>query len=60
MSCPVRALELSIFVFFLLLVTVLGFLAARWRATGTLRSLDEWGLGGPSLRYRRELVPARW
>ena len=27
-------------------VTVMGFMAARWRRTGHLDSLDEWGLGG--------------
>ncbi|MBO0876090.1 MAG: sodium:solute symporter [Pseudonocardia sp.] len=29
-----------------LLVTVLGFVASRWKAGGTLDHLDEWGLGG--------------
>jgi solute:Na+ symporter, SSS family len=27
-------------------VTAMGFMAARWRRTGELDSLDEWGLGG--------------
>ena len=27
-------------------VTVMGFMASRWRRTGTLESLDDWGLGG--------------
>ncbi len=27
-------------------VTVMGFMAARWRSSGNLESLDEWGLGG--------------
>src|SRR5437868_15110154 len=36
---------LSVFIFFFLLVTVLGFIAARWRR-GDLSLLDEWGLGG--------------
>jgi solute:Na+ symporter, SSS family len=35
----------AVFVFFFLLVTVLGFVAARWKA-GDLRLLHEWGLGG--------------
>ena len=35
----------SVFVFFFLLVTVLGFWASRWKA-GDLNSLHEWGLGG--------------
>jgi solute:Na+ symporter, SSS family len=37
---------LSVFLFFFVLVTVLGFVAARWRRVGELDSLDEWGLGG--------------
>ncbi|MGI9059015.1 MAG: monocarboxylate uptake permease MctP [Ktedonobacteraceae bacterium] len=36
---------LSVFIFFFLLVTVLGFFAARWRR-GDLSKLDEWGLAG--------------
>ncbi|HYZ57104.1 MAG TPA: sodium:solute symporter [Streptosporangiaceae bacterium] len=41
-----RSPELGIFAFFVLFVTVLGFLAARWRGGGELQTLDEWGLGG--------------
>jgi SSS family solute:Na+ symporter len=36
---------LSVFIFFFLLVTVLGFFASRWRR-GDLNKLDEWGLAG--------------
>jgi SSS family solute:Na+ symporter len=36
----------GIFVFLFLLVTVVGFAAARWRRAENLASLDEWGLGG--------------
>src|SRR2546421_6161521 len=36
---------LSVFIFFFLLVTVLGFVAARWRR-GDLDLLHEWGVGG--------------
>src|SRR5437764_10909276 len=36
---------LVVFIFFFLLVTILGFFAARWRR-GDLNILDEWGLGG--------------
>src|SRR2546423_7146962 len=36
---------LSVFIFFFLLVTVLGFIAARWRR-GDLSLLNEWGLAG--------------
>ncbi|HEX9023076.1 MAG TPA: sodium:solute symporter, partial [Geobacteraceae bacterium] len=36
---------LIVFLFFFILVTVLGFVAARWRR-GNLNRLDEWGLAG--------------
>jgi SSS family solute:Na+ symporter len=39
-------IELTIFVGLFLLVTVLGFIAVRWRAAVPLHHLDEWGLGG--------------
>ena len=35
----------SVFVFFFALVTILGFLASRWKA-GDLGDIAEWGLGG--------------
>jgi solute:Na+ symporter, SSS family len=35
----------SVFVFFFAVVTIVGFLASRWRA-GDLSDLHEWGLGG--------------
>ncbi|MBB4904413.1 monocarboxylate uptake permease MctP [Actinophytocola algeriensis] len=38
--------ELIIFVLLFGLVTVMGFVAARWRAAESLDHLDEWGLGG--------------
>jgi SSS family solute:Na+ symporter len=38
--------ELVIFAVLFLIVSVLGFLAARWRRPSTMQSLDEWGLGG--------------
>jgi SSS family solute:Na+ symporter len=38
--------ELSVFVVLFLLVSGLGFVAARWRRPETLEHLDEWGLGG--------------
>src|SRR5512146_1357545 len=41
----VNVTALIIFVVLCALVTVLGFLAARWRA-GDLNQLHEWGLGG--------------
>jgi SSS family solute:Na+ symporter len=42
----IKGVELAVFIFFFGLVTVLGFVAARWRSAGTLEHLDEWGLGG--------------
>src|SRR3954471_7172841 len=41
----IKWVELSIFIAFFVLVTVLGFVAARWRRA-KLDHLDEWGLGG--------------
>ncbi|MDQ2707731.1 MAG: sodium:solute symporter [Actinomycetota bacterium] len=38
--------QLSVFAVLFLLVTVLGFVASRWRRGNTLDHLDEWGLGG--------------
>src|ERR1700712_2210435 len=37
---------LGVFLAFFALVTVMGFVAARWRRPETLAHLDEWGLGG--------------
>jgi len=37
---------LSVFIFFFALVTVMGFLAARWKSAPVKEHLDEWGLGG--------------
>lgn len=37
--------SLAVFIFFFLLVTVVGFVAARWRR-GDLTHLNEWGLAG--------------
>jgi SSS family solute:Na+ symporter len=39
-------IALAVFLFFFALVTVMGFVAARWRRPKTLARLDEWGLGG--------------
>ena len=40
------AAALTVFLFFFILITVMGFAAARWRRPQTLARLDEWGLGG--------------
>ncbi|MEE1784817.1 sodium:solute symporter family protein [Streptomyces sp. SP17BM10] len=39
---------LTVFVLFFLLVTVMGFLASRWRRADDALHLEEWGLGGRS------------
>jgi SSS family solute:Na+ symporter len=41
----VHWIALAVFICLFLLVTVMGFLAARWKA-GDLKRLDEWALGG--------------
>ena len=46
MMADVDVTALAIFIFFFLLVTGMGFVAARWRKPATLANLDEWGLGG--------------
>ena len=47
-SHGINQTELAIVVFFFLLVSVLGFLAARWRRARQANHLEEWGLGGRS------------
>jgi SSS family solute:Na+ symporter len=42
----VNGVALGVLVALFLLVTVMGFLAARWRRAESLENLDEWGLGG--------------
>ena len=42
-----NGVALAVFVFFFGLVTVIGFVAARWRSAD-LGHLNEWGLGGRS------------
>ncbi|MER6500806.1 sodium:solute symporter [Streptomyces sp. NPDC001455] len=48
MKDGVNGVALGVFVFFFAAVTVMGFLAARWRRAENEASLDEWGLGGRS------------
>ncbi|MEU3651703.1 monocarboxylate uptake permease MctP [Streptomyces sp. NPDC032161] len=48
MKDGVNGVALGVFVFFFAAVTVMGFLAARWRRAENGASLDEWGLGGRS------------
>jgi SSS family solute:Na+ symporter len=40
--------ELVIFAILFVIVSGMGFIAARWRRPSTMQSLDEWGLGGRS------------
>jgi solute:Na+ symporter, SSS family len=42
----VKEVELAICIALFLLVTVLGFVASRWKRAQDLDNLDEWGLGG--------------
>jgi len=42
----VNGVALAVLVVLFLIVTVMGFLASRWRRTESLDHLDEWGLGG--------------
>src|SRR5437762_4553009 len=42
----VNGLALTILLVLFILVTVLGFIASRWRRAESMDSLDEWGLGG--------------
>jgi SSS family solute:Na+ symporter len=42
---PVNPVAMTVFVAFFVLVTVIGFFAARWKR-GDLTQLHEWGLGG--------------
>src|SRR6202021_3662497 len=46
MTTDIDTTALAVFLFFFALVTIMGFIAARWRRPKTLAVLDEWGLGG--------------
>ncbi|MET4390322.1 SSS family solute:Na+ symporter [Bradyrhizobium sp. F1.4.3] len=46
MTDQIEWLPLSVFIFFFVLVTVMGFFAARWKTGEVSEHLDEWGLGG--------------
>ncbi|MFC9327151.1 monocarboxylate uptake permease MctP [Kitasatospora sp. NPDC057015] len=48
MNNGVNVTALAVFVLFFLLVTVMGFMASRWRRADNALHLDEWGLGGRS------------
>jgi len=42
----VNGVAFGVFLFLFLVVTVMGFAAARWRRAKSMANLDEWGLGG--------------
>jgi SSS family solute:Na+ symporter len=46
MADQIDWVALAIFLFFFILVTVMGFFAARWKSAPVAAHLDEWGLGG--------------
>ncbi len=46
MTSKLDPVAIGVFVFFFLLVTIMGFVAAKWRRPATLAHIDEWGLGG--------------
>src|ERR1700710_3109040 len=46
MTDQIDWVPLSVFMFFFILVTVMGFFAARWKSGPVNEHLDEWGLGG--------------
>ncbi|GAA2400736.1 sodium:solute symporter family protein [Streptomyces glaucosporus] len=48
MKDGVNTVALAVFVLFFAVVTVMGFMAARWRRAADAENLDEWGLGGRS------------
>jgi solute:Na+ symporter, SSS family len=43
-----HGVEIAIFVVLFVIVSALGFIAARWRRAASMEHLDEWGLGGRS------------
>src|SRR6202790_4662551 len=46
MADQIDWIALAIFLFFFILVTLMGFFAARWKAAPVSAHLDQWGLGG--------------
>ncbi|MCF1481379.1 MULTISPECIES: monocarboxylate uptake permease MctP [Rhizobium/Agrobacterium group] len=46
MMTEIDPTALAVFIFFFALVTVMGFVASRWRKPETMAHIDEWGLGG--------------
>jgi SSS family solute:Na+ symporter len=46
MKAGVDGVALTVLIVLFLAVTVMGFMATRWRKAESMESLDEWGLGG--------------
>jgi solute:Na+ symporter, SSS family len=46
MTTELDVVAIAVFAFFFILVTVMGFMAARWQRGETMAHIDEWGLGG--------------
>ncbi|MEO6880157.1 MAG: sodium:solute symporter family protein [Mycobacteriaceae bacterium] len=46
MGGGVQVTELVVFLILFIAITVMGFMAGRWKAGEDMASLDEWGLGG--------------
>jgi SSS family solute:Na+ symporter len=46
MTTELDVVAVAVFAFFFILVTVMGFMAARWKRGETMAHIDEWGLGG--------------
>ena len=55
----VNGVALAVFIFFFLAVTVMGFLAARWRRRRDAGQPRRMGPGRPVVRHLGHLVPAR-
>jgi hypothetical protein len=59
MNFEANAVSITVFCALFLLVTVLGFVAARWKR-GDLDLLDEWGLGGLLAGWAVGMVVGTW
>ncbi len=46
MDGGVQVTELVVFLILFLTITIMGFMAGRWKSGDDMESLDEWGLGG--------------
>ena len=59
MNGGVNGVALGVFIFFFLAVTVMGFLAARWRRADNQHTPRRMGPRRPVVRHLGHLVPAR-